>query len=137
MSQFRIDSAFLIPTRLEVKGIAHFPVTMLGALFLEVSSGGMCTRQIVYIAHEARSLILSETALKALGGDPGVVGTTQREGDVVVAAVRTLTKNSCGYPLRTECPPLPVKIPCAKPELNRSLLKQWILQHQPYSQRHV
>ena len=67
LSQFRIDFAFLILTRLEVKGIAHFPVTMLGALFLEVLSGGMCTRQVVYIAREARSLILSETALKALG----------------------------------------------------------------------
>ncbi len=70
LSQFHIDLNFLIPTRLEVKGITHFPVTMLGALFLEVSSNGMCTQQIVYIAHEARSLILSETALKDLGVIP-------------------------------------------------------------------
>ncbi len=47
----------------------------------------------------------------------------------VEVAVRILTKNSCGCPLRTEVPPLPTKIPCAKPELNRCLLKQWILEY--------
>ena len=67
LSDLHVDVDVLIPTKLEVKGITHSPVTMLGALFLEVSSNGMCTKQIVYIAREARSLILSETALKDLG----------------------------------------------------------------------
>ena len=67
LTDLHVDENILIPTKLEVKGITHSPVTMLGALFLEVSSNGMCTKQIVYIAREARSLILSETALKDLG----------------------------------------------------------------------
>ncbi len=36
LSHFHIDQDYLIPTRLEVKGIANFPVTMMGALFLKV-----------------------------------------------------------------------------------------------------
>ncbi len=164
LSQFHVSLSFLIPTRLEVKGITHFPVTMLGALFLEVSSNGMRTQQIVYIAREARSLILSETALKDLGVIPAnfptagsfdgvmvsqpvkpldttmlsrTVGGSGSSGvtvDRLVAQERadvaaTVTKNSCGCPLRTDLPPLPKTIPCEKPEMNRSLLRKWILEY--------
>ncbi len=152
LSNFDVDQSFLVPTRLEVKGITHFPVTMLGAIFLEVSANGMRTRQIVYIASEARSLILSETALKALGVLPPdfpaagtfagvsadtvaevssvpshlVTPTMQEEAQV---AVRSLTKNSCGCPLRTEVPPTLREIPIQKPETNRALLRKWILEY--------
>ena len=70
LTSLHIDREILIPTKLEVKGITHLPITMLGALFLEISANGMHTKQIVYIAREARSLILSETALKDLGALP-------------------------------------------------------------------
>ena len=43
---------------------------MLGALFLEISANGRCTRQLVYIASEAHSLILSVKALKDMGVIP-------------------------------------------------------------------
>ena len=156
LSRFNVDPSFLIPTKLEVKGITHYPVTMLGALFLEVSSTGMRTRQIVYIAREARSLILSETALKHLGVIPAnfptagsfdgmplkmirevehmdtnqsAAGNQSSKTLQADVAFRTLVKNSCGCFLRTEVPPLPTKIPCDKPEMNRALLQQWILEY--------
>ena len=117
LSYFHIDEEFLVPTKLVVKGIAHFPVTILGALFLKVCAGGMCTEQIVYIAREARSFILSETALKELGVLPedfpvaaSFKGTTKvmvRQDDdaptpglSAMSAVSGVTKNVCGCPAR-------------------------------------
>ena len=70
LTMLGLDETFLVPTTMEVKGITHCPVTMLGALFLEISSHGKVTNQVVYIASEARSLILSEKALKELGVIP-------------------------------------------------------------------
>ena len=55
---------------MNVKGVTHSPVTVLGAIFLQVSASGMYTKQIVYIVRGARSLILSEKALKDLGVIP-------------------------------------------------------------------
>ncbi len=146
LSYFHVDEDFLIPTKLIVKGIAHFPVTILGALFLEVSSNGMHTQQIVYIAREARSLILSETALKDLGVLPQNFPTagsfkgmsteaTIQDGamlasnDFASIAVRSLVKNTCGCPVRVDVPQIPTNIPIEKPEANRLSLKRWILNY--------
>ena len=129
-----------------VKGIAHFPVTILGALFLKVSAGGMCTEQIVYIAREAGSFILSETALKELGvlaEDFPVAGSFKGTTKVIMrqvddasapgpsatSAVSGVTKNVCGCPARTDVPPVPTTIPVEKPESNRSRLQKWILHY--------
>ena len=150
LSCFGIDENFLIPTKLQVKGITHSPVTMMGALFLEVSANGIYTQQIVYIVREARSLILSETTLKNLGviplnfptagtyetptvqtaGDDQsrmVIPTTPSGTDATVA--RSVVMNTCGCPVRTEVPPIPTNIPVEKPEGNRSLLHKWILNY--------
>ena len=143
LTSLRIDVSFLIPTQLEVKGITHLPVTMLGALFLEVSSNGMCTKQIVYIAREARSLILSESALKDLGVIPpdfpmagafrgphaAPAATICNTDECTMVASKSTTKNACGCPARTEVPPLPSQIPTDKPEANRSFLHKWILNY--------
>ena len=139
LSYFHIDESFLIPTKLEVKGISHFSVTMMGALFLEVSANGIYTKQIVYIAREARSLILSETALKDLGVIPSnfpTAGTfdtlpSQVPHDATIAdrevqlsvvdeatVARCVVMNHCGCPVRTEVPPIPTNIPFEKPEVN-------------------
>ena len=142
LTDLRVNENILIPTKLEVKGITHSRVTMLGALFLEVSSNGVCTKQIVYIAREARSLILSETALKDLGVLPPDFPTAgsfknsentsvekvPNEKSVTVAS-KHITKNACGCPARTEVPPLPTHIPIEKPEANRSSLHKWILNY--------
>ena len=70
LSALGIDVSFLVLTGMSVSGITNSPVNVLGALFLEVSSNGRYTRQLVYVASEARSLILSEKALKDLGVIP-------------------------------------------------------------------
>ena len=144
LTNLHVEKSILIPTKLEVKGITHSPVTMLGALFLEVSSNGMCTKQIVYIAREARSLILSETALKDLGVLPPdfpTAGSFDKDThcspikkmsnveECVTVASKSITKNSCGCPVRTEVPPVPTHIPIDKPETNRSYLHKWILNY--------
>ena len=55
-----IEVDVLIPTSMGVKGVASSKVSVLGALFLEISAGGRVTQQLVYIARGARRLILSE-----------------------------------------------------------------------------
>ena len=70
LSALNIDASFLVLTGMSVSGLGDSRVNVLGALFLEISSNGRCTRQIVYIASEARSMILSEKALKDLGVIP-------------------------------------------------------------------
>ena len=70
LTYFGVDEDFLVPTDIEVQGVTHSSLTMLGVLFLELSSNGICTKQMIYIAREAGSLILSETTLKNLGVIP-------------------------------------------------------------------
>ena len=70
LSALEIDVSFLVLTGMSVSGITNSKATILGALFLEISSKGRSTRQLVYIVSEARSLILSEKALKDLGVMP-------------------------------------------------------------------
>jgi hypothetical protein len=105
----------------------------------------MCTEQIVYIAREARSFILSETALKELGVLPEnfpVAGSFKplstevvRLGDdaptplSTTAAVSGVVKNTCGCPVRTDVPQIPTNIPVEKPEANRVHLHRWILHY--------
>ena len=122
-----ITEEHLVRTVMGVKGVTQSPVTVLGALFLEVSASGMCTKQIVYIARGARSLILSEKALKDLGvlpdSFPSAGMFTQRLQEVN-AEVGTVTLNDCGCPLRAEVPPIPKVVPIEKPEQNRALLQK-------------
>ena len=63
LSALNIDVSFLVLTGMSVSGITISRVNVLGALFLEISANGRCTRQLVYIASEAHSLILSVKAL--------------------------------------------------------------------------
>ena len=58
-----IDESSLLLTGMSVSGLSNSRVNVLGTLFLEISANGRYTRQLVYIANEARSLILSEKAL--------------------------------------------------------------------------
>ena len=141
LSALEIDVSFLVLTGMSVSGITNSKATILGALFLEISSNGRCTRQLVYIVSEARSLILSEKALKDLGVIPqnfpcaGMFGpANDAEKSAVVSTVKppdtpSKVKNSCGCPLRTEVPPLPSKIPSSNPELCEKKLHQWILDY--------
>ena len=141
LSALEIDVSFLVLTGMSVSGITNSKATILGALFLEISSNGRCTRQLVYIVSEARSLILSEKALKDLGVIPqnfpcaGMFGpANDAEKSAVVSTVKppdtpSKVKNSCGCLLRTEVPPLPSKIPYSNPELCEKKLHQWILDY--------
>ena len=146
-----IEVDFLVPTRMGVKGVASSKVSVLGALFLEISAGGRVTQQLVYIARGARQLILSEKALMDLGVIPesfpsaGTFGTRNQpqnlridlnfddnasndhEVNEVKARASAIVKNKCGCPLRTDVPPLPTFLPVEKPEQSRSLLENWIL----------
>ena len=93
----------------------------------------------MYIAREARSLILSETALKDLGVIPSnfpTAGTfdtlpSQVPHDATIAdrevqssvvdeatVARCVVMNHCGCPVRTEVPPIPANTPFEKPEVN-------------------
>ena len=146
-----IDVDFLVPTRMGVKGVASSKVTILGALFLQISAGGRVTQQLVYIASGARMLILSEKALLDLGVIPenfpsagmfkprsqaqqlkidlsrDYENASDHEVNEVKARAKAIVKNKCGCPLRTEVPPLPKSLPVEKPEQNCSLLSKWIL----------
>ncbi len=130
LKSFNIDVSFLVPTRLGVKGMTHTRVTMLGALFLEISSSGRHTKQIVYIASEARSLILSEKALLDLGVIPknfpsaGMFDNTQC-ADVNVKTVDLKAK--CGCKVRTEVPPLPTAIPFEPIKSNLLRFEKWFV----------
>ena len=145
--------SFLVLTGMSVSGIPNSRVNVLGALFLEISANGRCTRQLVYIASEARSLILSEKALKDLGVIPenfpcaGTFGPThgppaqqQARGEShslaevsevkpAGAEIDPRPKSSCGCLLRSEVPPLPTEIPCDNPEACREKLHKWILNY--------
>ena len=107
----------------------------------------------MYIANEARSLILSETALKDLGVIPenfpcagmfspiresptqqNVQEACKTTADVssavpAEAEIPVWPKNKCGCLLRTEVPPLPTKIPYEDPESHREELSKWILDY--------
>ena len=147
-----IDITFLVPTRMGVRGVCQSKVSVLGALFLQISAGGRSTQQLVYIASGARMLILSEKALMDLGVIPenfpsaGTFGEKTQaqqlkislnpddyehanvhEVNEVRARAKAIVKNECGCPLRTEVPPLPKCLPVEKPEQNRALLANWIL----------
>ena len=147
-----IDLNFLIPTRMSVKGVCQSKVSVLGALFLQISAGGRTTQQLVYIANGARVLILSEKALMDLGVLPenfpsagmfGPQSQTQKlqinldlndhehasiyEVKEVRDRAKAIVKSECGCPLRTDVPELPKCLPVEKPEQNRALLANWIL----------
>lgn len=134
-----IGQESLIPTIMGVKGVSRSPVEILGALFLQVSASGLCTKQIVYIARGARSLILSEKALMDLGVIPvnfpsaGMFKRAQvcseQIQEATVEVSQAVLLNNCGCPLRTELPPKPKVIPVEKPEQNRLLLFKWILNY--------
>ena len=137
LTVFNVSEDDLVPTILGVKGVTHSPVTVLGALFLEVSASGMRTKQIVYICRGARSLILSEKALKDLGVLPanfpsaGMFKDSTIQGlppvEDAYVEVSSIVLNTCGCPLRTDLPPIPANIPVEKPEQNRKMLSKWIL----------
>jgi hypothetical protein len=91
LTYFAVDEDFLVPTDIEVQGVTHSSLTMLGVLFLELSSNGICTKQMIYIAKEAGSLILSETTLKNLGVIPSNFPTA---GTFNVMSVRVRRKVS-------------------------------------------
>ena len=135
LSTLKIDKDFLVSTGMSVTGITNSPVTVLGALFLEVSSNGRSTRQIVYIASGARSLILSEKALKDLGVLPkdfpcaGMFdqGPVAQQATVIVNPPGV--RHSCGCLLRTEVPPLPTEPPFDDTERCCEMIRQWILDY--------
>ncbi len=128
LATFNIDVSFLVPTKMGVKGMTQAQVTILGALFVEISSSGRNTRQVVYIASEARSLILSEKALMDLGVIPHNFPTAGTFGDECSADVKVksaVVKAKCGCELRTEVPPLPLTIPFDPIDTNLDKFEAW------------
>ena len=113
---------------MSVKGLSQSSVTLLGAAFLEISAQGICISQVVYIAREARCLILSETALKLLGVLPpdfpkaGMFMDTSR---ACVAIGSSNVRNKCGCLVRTAVPPLPDVIPFEPTEANLEKFENW------------
>ena len=143
---------------MSVSGLSNSRVNVLGALFLEISANGRYTRQLVYIANEARSLILSEKALIDLGVIPenfpcagmfgpapkqqaqqeplailqpnGAVARSKVSSAISAGAEITVwAKDKCGCLLRTEVPPLPTDVPYGDPESHREELSKWILDY--------
>ncbi len=123
-----MDESLLITTNMSVRGLTQSSVTLLGAAFLEISAQGISTRQIVYIAREARCLILSETALKCLGVLPPEfpkVGMFLDPARVQVAVGTSHVRNKCGCLLRTEVPPMPDTIPFDPIAANLDKFENW------------
>ena len=119
----------LITTNMTVKGLSQSSVTLLGAVFLEISSQGIRTKQIVYIAREARCLILSETALKGLGVLPPdfpKVGMFLDASHANVEVGSSKVRNKCGCLVRTEVPPLPEVIPFEPIAANLDKFENWL-----------
>ena len=143
LSALGIDASFLVLTGMSVSGIGSSRVHVLGALFLEVSSNGRCTRQIVYIASKARQLILSEKALKDLGVIPenfpcAGMFTPGRDHQTAVrklaakppdVPIPDWPKNDCGCFVRAGVPPLPTKLPFEDAENRRKELEKRILNY--------
>ena len=128
LQSFGIDVSFLVPTRMGVKGMTHTHVTILGALFLEISASGRHTKQIVYVASEARSLILSEKALLDLGVIPAefpVAGMFGNDRSAQIEVETADVKAKCGCKVRTAVPPLPTAIPFKPVDANLVKFEKW------------
>ena len=142
MESLGINKSYLIPTTMKVKGVTHSAMSILGAIFLEISSGGRYTKQVVYIACEACRLILSEKALCDLGvitknfpsPDTFPSNETNTEShhtpQVNSQVIELLgNKSKCGCLVRTHVPPIPTTIPFKPTAYNRENLAGWILKH--------
>ena len=131
LESFGINKSHLVPTTMKVKGVTHSSMTVVGALFLEISAKGRCTKQIVYIASEARRLILSEKALRDLGIIPGSFPTpntfpeklNEAECHPIQEVIQNDIRNKCGCLERTEVPPMPTSIPFEPTEAHRENLE--------------
>ena len=129
LEKLGMAESFLITTNMAVKGMSQSTVTLMGALFLEISSQGIYTKQVVYIAREARSLILSETALRGLGVLPSnfpTVGMFSETPCADVAVGSSGIRNKCGCLLRTPVPDMPVTIPFEPVEANLPAFENWL-----------
>ena len=130
LSSLGIQESFLITTNMSVRGVTHSAVTLMGAAFLEVSAMGISTKQVVYFAREARSLILSEKTLKDLGVIPPdfpKAGMFRRPPveEAMVELSSAGVRNDCGCLVRTEVPPMPKAIPFEPIELNLDKFERW------------
>ena len=115
-----------------VKGVTHSSMTVIGALFLEISSHVRSTKQIVYIGSEARTLILSEKALQDLGVIPVNFPSANMFHETNVSVVDTKSpfgKSKCGCPSRGVVTALQNTIPIEPTPANREKLEKWILQY--------
>ena len=128
LKKLDMDESLLVTTNMSVKGMSQSTVNLMGALLLEISAQGICTKQVVYIAREARSLILSETALRGLGVLPPnfpTVGMFSETPCAEVAVGSSGVRNKCGCLLRTDVPDMPVAIPFEPVEANLPAFENW------------
>ena len=53
--------------RMVVRGVKRNKLTVLGAVAVEISTGGITSYQILYVTEETKQLVLSQTCLGQLG----------------------------------------------------------------------
>ena len=111
---------------MNVKGVAHSSMTILGTIILMISAGSRYTKQVVYIASEARRLILSETVLYALGVIPD---SFPSPGQFSVSSnmVKIAKPVQCRCLPRGEIPPMASSMPFKPVEANVEKLEKWLL----------
>ena len=128
MSALGIDETYLLPTSMKIKGVTTTAMSVLATMILNISAGGKYTNQMVYIASEARKLILSEKALHDLGVIPQTF-PVENIFPVNIENVKIVNgKANCGCWLRGDVPELPSTIPFMPVEANREKLENWVLQ---------
>ena len=119
----------LIRTRHRSCAVDNDSLHILGAAIVDFTYGKSHATEIVYICNKVNGLFLSQTALKKLGIiKPDFPQTSN------VSAINSIDTDShhpiilaeCGCPRRSECPPIPDKLPFPATLEYREQLEQWI-----------
>ena len=140
-----ITKDYLIPTRHSLLSATQSRISVIGAIFVQFSSGKHISRQVLYICDNVSGLYLSEKAQIDLGIIPATYPQPPLSPPTSVDALSsTATSDSssspptlhtskplgpCGCLMWEPPPPVPTQIPFPPTPENREKLQEWLLDH--------